>query len=325
MDLRTLDLNLLVALDALLAERNVTRAAARLHLSQSAMSATLARLRQTFGDPLLLRTARGMLPTARGSELAGPVRQVLEEIQRLMRASAEFDPRAARETFRIAASDYVEFAILPQLVDYLEYHAPSCRLAVRAMDFSTVGQQLERGDVDLAVLNVLNAPADLRSRPLYTERFVCVVRRDHPAAAGHSVTERLSLDQFCALDHVLVSPRGASFTAQTDDALAAVGRSRNVRLSVPHFLLVPEILARSDMIAVLPERLARGYQSRLAVLEMPIDMSPFTIAAAWHERSHRDRAQTWLREALASLMLADEIPLPVRLDERRVAGAHRAG
>jgi DNA-binding transcriptional LysR family regulator len=312
MDLRSLDLNLLIALDALLAERNVTRAAARLHLSQSAMSAALARLRDAFGDPLLLRTARGMLPTMRGAQLAGPVKQVLMEIERLMRANVDFDPRTARETFRIAASDYVEFAILPQLVDHLEAYAPHCRLAVRAMDFTTIGQQLEAGEVDFAVLALQNAPVEMRSRPLYKERFVCVLRRDHPAAADLGPGDELPLDTFCTLDHVLVSPRGAAFTAQTDEGLAAIGRRRNVRLSVPHFLLVPEILARSDMIAVLPERLARGYQTRLAVLELPVAMASFTIAAVWHERAHRGPAQAWLREALAQLMLADELPLPTR-------------
>jgi DNA-binding transcriptional LysR family regulator len=327
-DLRTLDLNLLVALDALLAERNVTRAAARLHLSQSATSAALARLREAFGDPLLLRTSGGMLPTLRGASLAAPVRQVLAEIERMVSTASSFDPRTAAETFRIAASDYVEFAILPQLVDHLEVHAPSCRLAVRAMDFTTVGQQLEAGEVDLAVLALQNAPPDLRSRPLYTERFVCVVRRDHPAAARAAPAGRMPLETFCALDHVLVSPRGAAFTAQTDEGLAAIGRRRNVRLAVPHFLLVPEILARTDMIAVLPERLARGYASRLAVMELPIDIPAFSIAAVWHERSHRGPPQAWLREALANLMHADELPLPTRpRSPARVnppAGARRA-
>jgi DNA-binding transcriptional LysR family regulator len=323
MDLRALDLNLLVALDALLTERNVTRAAAKLHLSQSAMSAALARLREAFADPLLLRTARGMLPTMRGAQLAGPVKQVLLEIERLVRAS-EFDPRHAQETFRIAASDYVEYAILPQLVDHLELHAPSCRLAVRAMDFTLVGQQLEAGEVDLAVLAIQNAPREMRQRPLYNERFVCVVRADHPAAAAAS-GGRLPLDQFCGLDHVLVSTAGTTFTAQTDAALAAIGRRRNVRLSVPHFLLVPEILTRSDMIAVLPERLARGYAARLAVMELPFDMAPFTVAAVWHERSHRGAAQAWVREALATLMLADELPLPPRARAQATLSGPRRG
>lgn len=322
MDLRSLDLNLLVALDALLAERNVTRAAARLHLSQSAMSAALARLRETFGDPLFLRTTRGMLPTMRAAELAAPVKQVLMDIDRLVSAAA-FDPRSAQETFRIAASDYVEYAILPQLVDHLEAHAPACRLAVRAMDFAAVGQQLMAGEVDLAVLAVQNAPLELRQRPLYSERFVCVARKDHPAAARARAGEALSLDAFCALDHVLVSTAGATFTAQTDAALAAIGRRRNVRLSVPHFLLVPEILTRSDMIAVLPERLARGYQARLAVTELPFDMAPFVVAAVWHERAHRGAAQAWFREALANLMHADELPLPSR--PRAKAVRPRAG
>jgi DNA-binding transcriptional LysR family regulator len=311
-DLRSLDLNLLVALDALLTERNVTRAAARLHLSQSSTSAALARLREAFGDPLLLRTARGMLPTLRGAALADPVRQVLAEIERMVSAASSFDARTAAETFRIAASDYVEFAILPQLVDHLEVHAPSCRLAVRAMDFTTVGEQLQAGEVDLAVLALQNAPPEMRSRPLYNERFVCVVRRDHPAAASVASGGRMPLEVFCTLDHVLVSPRGTAFRAQTDEALAAIGRERNVRLAVPHFLLVPEILSRTDMVAVLPERLARGYSARLAMMELPIDVPAFTIAAVWHERSHRGPAQAWLREALANLMNADELPLPTR-------------
>jgi DNA-binding transcriptional LysR family regulator len=303
--LRTVDLNLLIALDALLAERNVTRAAARLNLSQSAMSAALARLRTLFGDPLLLRTAGGMLPTSKGQALIAPVRQVLGEIVRLVQQPGTFDPAGAERTFTIAASDYVEFAILPRLVDFLEARAPRSRLAVRPMDFGAVGRSLETGEVDLGILSAGFAPPSVRSRPLFVERFVCVVRKGHPR-----VGERLTLDQYCALDHVLVSPSGGAFSAPADDALAAIGRTRHVRLSVPHFLLVPEILRRSDMIAVLPERLARGYQSRLAVMELPIDMAPFTIAAVWHERSHRGPAQAWLREALANLMLADELPLP---------------
>ena len=135
-----------------------------------------------------------------------------------------------------------------------------------------------------------------RSRPLFLERFVCVVRRDH-----RQVGERLSLDSFCALDHLLVSTSGSSFTAPADDVLAAMGRHRRVRLSVPHFLLVPEILTRSDMIAVLPERLARGYSDRLRVFELPFEMPPFTIAEVWHERTHRDPALVWLRQTLAEL------------------------
>ncbi len=307
MDIHAVDLNLLVALDALLAERNVTRAAARVGLSQSAMSAALARLRQTFGDPLLLRTARGMLPTTRGRDLAAPTKQVLAEIGRLIAPAGTFDPASARQTFVIAASDYVEYAILPQLVDHLECNAPASRLAVRASDLASIGRQLESGEVDLAVINPRHAPPEVHSRPLYLERFMCVVRAGHPRVGATIV-----LDEFCALKHVMVSPRGGSFSTQIDDVLATLGRNRDVRLSVPHFLLVPEIISRSEMIAVLPERLARGYAGRLKVIELPFEIAPFTIAAIWHERTHRDPAQAWLREALANLMHADELPLPSR-------------
>jgi len=296
MDIRSVDLNLLVALDALLGERNVTRAAARLSLSQSAMSAALARLRAVFGDPLLLRTAGGMLPTSKGLELAAPVRQLVADVGRLVQQAGAFEPASARVTFTIAASDYVEYAILPRLVDYLEANAPLARLAVRAMDFGAVGRQLETGEVDLGILGAGFAPPNARSRPLFLERFVCVVRRDHPR-----VRERLTLDEFCAIEHLLVAPSGGGFTAQTDDALAAIGRSRQVRLSVPHFLLVPEILVRSDMVVMLPERLARGYRDRFRIFEPPLAMPPFAIVEVWHERTHRDPALVWLRQALADL------------------------
>jgi DNA-binding transcriptional LysR family regulator len=261
------------------------------------MSAALGRLRAVFGDPLLLRTAGGMLPTSKGQALVAPVRQVLAEIGRIVERPERFDPAAADRTFTIAASDYVEYAILPRLVDYLEVKAPRARLAVRPMDFGAVGRQLEGGDVDLGILGAGFAPPTVRSRPLFVERFVCIVRSDHPRVGG-----RLTLDEYCALDHVLVSPSGGAFSAPADDALAALGRTRNVRLSVPHFLLVPEILTRSDMIAVLPERLARGYGERFRVFDLPFDLAPFSIVAVWHERTHRDPALAWLRQSLADLM-----------------------
>ncbi len=299
MDIRSVDLNLLVALDVLLAERNVTRAATRLGLSQSAMSAALARLRVLFNDPLLLRTSGGMLPTSRGTELAAPVKQVLEDIGRIIEPSDGFDPSTATVKFSIAASDYVEWAILPQLVDHLEKCAPQVRLEVQPSDYAGVGRQLESGDIDLVLINAANAPSAGRSRPLYAERFVVVARHNHPR-----LKRTLSVEDFCAMDHVLVARHGYFFAgaAQIDEALAAVGRKRHVRLSVPHFLLVPEMVARSDMIAVLPERLARSYTDSLRSFDLPLDVPHLTIAAVWHERTHRNPAQIWLRQALAELM-----------------------
>jgi DNA-binding transcriptional LysR family regulator len=312
MDIRSVDLNLLIALDMLLTERSVTRAASRLNLSQSAMSAALARLRTLFNDPLLLRTSAGMLPTTKGAELAAPIKQVLVDIGHLIRPSESFDVATAQVTFTIAASDYVEYTVLPRLVDLLEAQAPHARLAVRPMDFGTVGRQLESGEVDIGILGTAVAPPNARLRPLYRERFVAVVRKNHPRVRDH-----LTLDDFCDLEHLLVSPSGGSFTAQTDDALTAIGRRRSVRLSVPHFLLAPEILVRSDMIAVLPERLALGYRDRFHIVDVPLALAPFTIVEVWHERTHRDPALAWLRQALADLMADSAAPEAPALSHAR--------
>jgi DNA-binding transcriptional LysR family regulator len=296
MDIRNVDLNLLVALDALLAERSVSRAAVRLHLSQPATSALLARLRGLFGDPLLLRSARGMLPTPRALDLRGPVRQVLNEIDAIVQPRVAFDPASAMHTFTLSASDYVEYALLPTLVDYLERKAPGVRLAVTPLDLRTVAKQMESGEVDLCITGLQNAPAGMHQRPLYAERMVSVVRRKHPGVGA-----RLTLETFCSLEHILVSVRGSGFSARVDDALAKLGRKRLARLAVPHFLLVPEIVARSDMISALPERLARGYAKRLRIFEPPLEIEGFTVGQIWHERNQREPAQLWFRDVLVEL------------------------
>ncbi|MCX7142139.1 MAG: LysR family transcriptional regulator [Proteobacteria bacterium] len=296
MDIRNVDLNLLVALDALLAERSVSRAAVRLHLSQPATSALLARLRELFGDPLLLRSARGMLPTPRALELLAPIKQVLDEIDAIIQPRHAFDPGSAEHTFTLSASDYVEFALLPTLVDFLERKAPRVSLAVRPLDLQTVARQMETGEVDLCITGLLNAPPGLHERALYTERVVSVVRRKHPG-----VGERLTLDSFCSLEHISVSVRGSGFSARIDEALAALGRKRHARLAVPHFLLVPEIVARSDMISALPERLALGYANKLRILEPPVKLDSFTVGQIWHERNQREPAQAWLRDVVLTL------------------------
>ena len=296
MDIRNVDLNLLVALDALLAERSVSRAAVRLRLSQPAASALLARLRELFDDPLLLRSARGMLPTPRALELHGPVRQVLDEIGAMVQPRAAFNAAAAEQSFTLSASDYVEYALLPKLVDYLEHKAPGVRLEVRPLDLQLVAKQMEIGEVDLCITGLQNAAAGLHVRPLYTERIVSVARRNHPGIGA-----RLTLDKFCGLEHIRVSVPGSGFSTRIDAALAALGRKRHVRLAVPHFLLVPEIVARSDMISALPERLARGYAKKLRILEPPLDIEGFTVGEIWHERSQRDPAQQWLRDVLLGL------------------------
>lgn len=296
MDIERLDLNLLVTLDTLLAERNLTRAAKRLNLSQPALSARLARLRDVLGDQLLLPAQRGMLPTKRALELQAPLRDALEGVRRAILEGAEFEPSTAVATIAIAASDYGQYSILMPLIAVLRSEAPGIRIVWRTIDASALTVQMERGDADLAVMTPETAPELLRMRTLYRERYVAIARADHPVVRG-----MIDLDTFCALDHVVVSPQGGGFSGPADVALEAIGRSRRVVLSAPAFLIVPEIISRSDMIALVPYRIARGRADRLQILEPPLPVPGFEIAMVWHDRTATHPLQRWLREKIAAL------------------------
>lgn len=290
-DLRTLDLNLLKTLDALLDERSVTRAAARLSLTQPAVSGMLTRLRDNFGDPLFIRAPHGMVPTLRAQQLAPAVKQILNDINTLLQP-AQFDPLTADFTFTLAATDYALKAVVVPFIAALKVRAPMIRVRVIPVEPERLTAQFEQGKIDLALLTPSTTPGDLHSRTLYEERYVCMLRADHPDAQLP-----LSLDRFCALEHILVSYEGESFWGVTDDALAKVGRKRRVGLSVSSFLVLPEVLAVSHMIAVVPSRLASARAS-ICVQEPPVAIHGFTKNMAWHERNHRDPAQQWLRELL---------------------------
>lgn len=292
LDIRSLDLNLLKALDALLDERHVTRASARLGVTQPAMSGILTRLRENFGDPLFARTQRGIVPTQRALELAQPVKQVLADINALMQPPT-FDPASATLDFSIAATDYALRAIAVPFLAALKQRAPHIRIALAAMEEGPLQERMERGRIDLALTTPDSTPPGLHARRLFDERYVCVVREDHPVIRG----KRLGLKQFCELDHALVSYSGDPFTGVTDEALAKLGLKRRVTLSVQRFLVLPEILRASDMAAVVPRRLVVGMEG-LKLLAPPLEIPGFTKTAAWHERTHRDPAHRWLRELL---------------------------
>ena len=291
-DIRTLDLNLLKAFNALIEERNVTRAGARLALTQSAMSGILTRLRDSFGDPLFVRTQRGIVPTSRALELAEPIRQVLKEVDALLRPR-EFDPRVAHFTLSLAATDYALRAVVVPFLAALRTHAPNIRIAVRPIEEDRMRNQFERGDLDLALLTPETTPPDLHVRRLFEEQYVCAMRRDHPDAKGRTLT----LERLCALDHALVSYAGDSFTGTTDMALAKLGRRRRVSLSVASFLVLPEVLRATDLVAIAPRRLVAEFDG-LALLKSPVDIPGFTKVAAWHDRTHRDPGHRWIRALL---------------------------
>lgn len=295
-NLRRLDLNLLVTLDVLLAELNVTRAAERLHLSQPAVSVHLAKLREVLDDPLLLPGPRGMRPTARAESLREPLREALESLTRAVAPAAPFEPANADLTWRIAATDYTESTIVLPLMQRLRKDAPKTRLAVYDLVPSRLARQAEHGNIDVAFHTTENAPDGLHRKALFTERYVLVGRRGHP-----KLKRRPTLKQFCELDHSIVSQDGGGFHASTDDALAARGLSRRVVFSVPHFLFLREALASTDLVAMAPERLVRDDQA-LQLMAPPIDLPGFEISMYWHERVHRDPAHRWLRETIASVV-----------------------
>lgn len=291
-DIKTLDLNLLRALDALLDERNVTRAAARLGLTQPAVSGMLTRLRENFGDQLFIRSQRGIVPTPRALQLAGMVKQVLGEIEILLQPP-RFEPETADLTITLAATDYAMKAAVVPFLAALRQRAPNIRVAVRPVQNDHLASQFEKGEIDLALLTPETTPEGLRSRRLFDEDYVCALRADHSEACP----ERLTLERFCALDHALMSHTGSVFRGATDDALTKLGRSRRVLVSIPSFLVLMDMLRSSDLIAVLPRRLMAGADG-LALIEPPLEIPGFTKVAAWHERTHRDLGHRWVRSLL---------------------------
>src|SRR5581483_8324118 len=249
-NLRRLDLNLLVTLDALLSEHSVTRTAQRLSYSQPSVSVHLAKLREILGDPLLLPGPRGMRPTTRAEELREPLRQALAALERVVSPPNKFDPASATRLWRVAAADYGATAVLQPALAGLRVAAPNTRLAILQTAPSSIAKLAEQGDIELALHIIEDAPDGLHRQALFKERYVLAGRVGHPR-----LKRRPTLSQFCELDHVIVSDEGGGFRGNTDAALARVGLARRVMLSVPHFLFVPSVLASTDLVAMLPSRL----------------------------------------------------------------------
>jgi DNA-binding transcriptional LysR family regulator len=293
MNTRRVDFNLLITLEALLAERNVTRAAQRLHISQPALSSQLARLRELFGDQLFIPAHRGMTPTAMALELEEPLKAALNQLRGVVTAAREFDPSRDRLIVNIAASDYMQASVLLDFTLALRQQSPGVRIALRNIDVPRLEEQMEKGEVDLAFLTPDLIPDALRSRPLLVERYALIVRKGHPAAR-----RGLTGQAFAELDHVIVSPRGGGFSTAADEVLASMNLRRNVVVSASSFLFVLDAVRRSDVAALVPERLVRNRMGNLRVLEPPIPVPGFSISMAWHDRAHSDRAQRWLRQQL---------------------------
>jgi DNA-binding transcriptional LysR family regulator len=300
-----IDLNLLVTLDILLKEQNVTRAAARLGISQSAMSHALRRMRVLFEDPLFISTPRGMIPTARAQALAGPIERTLKDVEHLL-DQPRFDPGTARRKFKLIASDYTQLVLLPPLLRHLARHASGIDIAFRTARGALSGI-LERGDADLAI-GIFDADlTDGFRQELFQDGFVCLVRKDHPAISRRSP---LTLERFLALSHALVAPRELEDTGIVDTVLDKLGKKRRIALSVPHFMVAPYAIAGSDLVLTVATRIARIVEKpfHLRILPPPLALPAFTISQYWHPRQHHDPANIWLRGLLRQLCQQERDP-----------------
>lgn len=292
----TLDLNLLVTLDAVLAAGNLKAAATRLGVTPSAVSHSLRRLREALGDPLVVRTPRGLVPTATAEQLAAAVRSSLDQLSEALEEARGFDPRTARRKFRLFAADYTGTLLLPPLMRHLEAEAPGIDVVVRPHR-PELFDELEKGLADLALGIFPEAPATFRRQALFEDRNVCVMRAGHPAGA-----EPLTLERYLQYRHVSIAPKGTDGSL-TETALAAMGRRRRVALVVPHFLVAPMVVAETDYLLMLPERLAKRIMGRyrLQIVAAPVEVPSHTMYQIWHERANASPAHMWLRRTLAEV------------------------
>jgi DNA-binding transcriptional LysR family regulator len=299
MNLRNIDLNLLLVFEALMDERNVTRAARRVGLSQPALSNALARLRRTFDDPLLVRTTTGMTPTPVAQALISPVHAALTQLRAALEEKNRFNPAESARMFHILANDYVELALLPALLKELRARSTGVRLRLHRPRnlFEPPSIAALSESFDLAVgfyPDALALEAAIRSEILWEERNVCIASAKHTSIRG-----KISLRQYAAAEHVAVFYK-AEGQGLIDTLLEQKGYTRQTALQLPHFISVPFAVAATNLIATVPERLALAFskQLKLQVLSLPLTTPSFRLSLLWHARFHNDPAHRWMRELI---------------------------
>ncbi|CAL75727.1 putative transcriptional regulator, LysR family [Bradyrhizobium sp. ORS 278] len=296
-DLRDVDLNLLVAFEALMQTRSVSRMAQRLRIGQPSASHALKRLRALLGDPLFVRTPAGMIPTPHALALAEPIRAILTSIERTLFARASFDPRAERRVFRIGAMDYVQAVIADPLLAVLQAQAPGCKLILTTTDCDTAGRSLARGEIDLAIGAFPQIKAGSHQELLYRERYECVFD-----AKACRLGKRVTRAQWLALPHVIMSVHG-DYSGPLDDVLKSSGEQREVAVSTPNFLAIPFLLRNKRLIAALPSRMARAFCGRLGLSTCPLPFTAptFDVTMIWHARTGDEPGAAWLRDQITAI------------------------
>ncbi len=296
MNIYNFDLNLLRVLDALLRERNVSRAAERLSLSQPAVSNALSRLRELLDDPLLVRAGRAMQPTPRALSLEAPIRDALQQIEHTLNAGDFFDPATSRQRFVIAVTDYVELICMPRLMAHLAQVAPGIQLAIEHLTPSLPAEALDNGELDLVLGRFVEVPTRFHTRRWASETLQVALRQSHPLA-----DEALDLDRFLRLRHLWV--HGGQTRGMVDQWLEEHGLSRDVVYTTPNYLQAAHIVASSDLAAVLPTQLARYFAELmpLRLFELPFDLGSFRLDIVSVAQRERDAALQWLIEQIVAV------------------------
>ncbi len=291
MDLKDIDLNLLLVFNELLIERRVSAVADKLGLTQPSVSNALARLRKLLGDELFVRTARGMAPTAYASHLAEPISYAMATIRTTLNERVEFDPKTSTRKFTIGMTDIGEIYFLPSLMETLARAAPGVSISTIRNTAVNLRDAMEAGQVDLAIGLLPQLKAGFFQRRLFQQRYVCMFRRKHPLDRG-----KLSLKQFSEADHVVVVSPGTGHS-RVDETIERKGIRRRIRLEVPHFVALGHILSTTDMIATVPERYAWQCVKPfgLQYVPHPVALPMVGINIFWHAKMHKEPSNHWLR------------------------------
>ena len=294
-----IDLHLIRVLYTVLTERNVSRAAIRLGMSQPAVSAVLKRLRELAGDPLLVRSGAAMVPTDAGLRMIQPSAGILRAAEVLFTEARGFEPQSARNTFRVAASDYLDPFFLPQLVAQIKAQAPLCHIEIHPLSAdSDYHTHLAQGEVDVVIGNWLKAPDDLHMSRLFGDEVVCLVSKDHPA-----LRRPWDATSWLQSEHIAPTPLHPGGRGVIDDHLDSLGVQRNITARCPHFGLIPAMVASSLLVLTTGRQYCERFTERLPVkiLPCPIEFPQLMYYQLWHERSHASSAAKWLRERVKSV------------------------
>lgn len=305
MNTLTFDLNLLRVLDALLREQSTVKAGDRLRLSQPAVSAALSRLRQTLNDPLFVRQGRRLVPTAYASSLEIPLHRTLDELFDLLAGRKEFDPLVATESFKIAGSDYFAEMLMPPLASMLNNMAPGVRVQLVEFLLDKQLSMLENHEIDVVLHPQKSFPDWVDWAPVFRSGFAVAARLGHPRLqqAGLVPGDTIPIDLYCDLGHVVFSPEG-NLKAMGDAALARIGRERRVVMTMPVFGGICNAVSDSDLVTLLPEKLAQKMADRLGlgIYRVPVSIEPAQICMYWHKRNTGQPAHRWLRDIVMQVL-----------------------